>query len=173
MKSVLKILRKIPIFRGLTEEQMKTLLAFLKEENFDLGEQILTEYEADEDAKMYVILSGGVEVLKKALASEEEEISLNFIKPGESFGEMGLVDVLVRSATVRAVAPTRVLSLSRKDLNRIFELHPRIYGILMRNIAQQISKRLRRADALQASLLYKQKKEEEKSQETKKDKSHD
>ncbi|RME81394.1 MAG: cyclic nucleotide-binding domain-containing protein, partial [Planctomycetota bacterium] len=155
MSKLFRILKKIPLFRGMENHDLEHLLCFLEEEQFDMEENILQEYEADEGAKMYIILEGGVEVLKKAPSKDEEEIHLNILKPGESFGEMALVDVMVRSATVRAIAPTRVLSLSRWNLNRLFELHPRVYGILMRNIAQQISRRLRKADVLQAFMLYK------------------
>lgn len=157
-----KLLMKIPVFRGMEQKELENLLCFLEDEKFDMGDNILKEYENEEDTKMYVILEGGVEILKKAPSKDEEEVHLNILRPGESFGEMGLVDVMVRSATVRAIAPTRTFSLSKWNLNRLFELHPRVYGLLMRNIAQQISRRLRKADVFQASVLYKERTSKEK-----------
>ncbi|RME02979.1 MAG: cyclic nucleotide-binding domain-containing protein [Planctomycetota bacterium] len=152
----IKLLGKLPLFQGLSEGELEELLTYFDHESFQKGEEVLTEYQGEEEVKMYVILGGAVEIVKRAMNQEEREISLDVLKTGEIFGEMKIVDVLVRSATVRAIKDTQTISISKENLERLLEENPRIYGILMRNIARRLSHRLRKADTFQATMLSKE-----------------
>jgi CRP-like cAMP-binding protein len=79
------------------------------------GEIIVRE--GEEGNCMYVIQTGEVEVVTRR---EGREVRLAVLKEGEFFGEMALMTREVRSATVRASGPVRVLTVDRKRfLSRI------------------------------------------------------
>ncbi len=92
--------------------------------------------EGDEGSNMYVIQSGKVEVFKKV---PDGELSLKILNAGEIFGEMALFDRLPRSATVRAVGETRILSIDKKGFFSKVSKDP----TLAFNILESMSKRIR------------------------------
>ncbi|MEF9426996.1 MAG: cyclic nucleotide-binding domain-containing protein [Candidatus Mariimomonas ferrooxydans] len=67
--------------------------------------------EGEEGKYMFVILSGKVAVVK---TTPDGELQLVTLKQGEIFGEMALLDRLPRSATVKAVGESRILSIDKK-----------------------------------------------------------
>ena len=62
---------------------------------------------------MYVIQEGTVEII---LEEEGEDILLAKRNAGDFFGEMALFDRDVRSASVRALGPARILTIDKKNL---------------------------------------------------------
>ena len=61
---------------------------------------------------MFVIQDGEVEAVAEA---DEKELRLRTMGPNEFFGEMALFEKEVRTATVRATRPTRVLTIDKKN----------------------------------------------------------
>jgi len=82
-------------------------------ETFANGELIIRE--GDIGKCMYVIQEGQVEVF---VGNSGNEISLDVLGPGTFFGEMAVFDKDVRSASIRALGPARVLSVDKKNLMR-------------------------------------------------------
>lgn len=79
---------------------------------------------------MYVILDGKVEVLQR---KDEQEYSLAVLEKGDFFGEMGLFDRDVRSATVRSLGGAILLTVDKRMfLQRIHEDASFAYRILRR-----------------------------------------
>jgi len=76
---------------------------------YPLGSVIVTE--GDEADALYVFTAGRARVLKRG--ERGEEISLNVLGPGDSFGEMALLERTPRTATVRAASDVEVLRLDR------------------------------------------------------------
>jgi len=58
-----------------------------------------------------------------------------------------------RSATVRALAPARLLRLSAQDLDTLYRKDMKAYAIIVLNIAREMSRRLRVADGILADLM--------------------
>lgn len=61
---------------------------------------------------MYVIQEGEVEAIAEA---DGRELRLRTLGPNDFFGEMALFEKEVRSATIRATRPTRILSIDKKN----------------------------------------------------------
>ncbi len=72
--------------------------------SFENGEMIFTE--GDDSREMYVVVTGGVEIIKK---TNSGEVRLAQLKKGDFVGEMSLLESLPRSASARAVGPTKLL----------------------------------------------------------------
>jgi CRP/FNR family transcriptional regulator, cyclic AMP receptor protein len=97
-----------------------------------------------------VLLEGEVEVVKKSRLAREHRVAL--LGPGDCFGEMSLIDVQPRSATVRAVAPSRVLQVNSEDFDRLYRQDLKSYALVTLNIARDLSRRLRVADRILADI---------------------
>jgi CRP/FNR family transcriptional regulator, cyclic AMP receptor protein len=85
---------------------------------------------------MYVIQTGRVEVFKE---QNGEEVPLGTLEAGDFFGEMALVDRAVRSATVRAIGETRLLSVDKRTFLRRVHEDP----ALALRIVEKMSRRIR------------------------------
>lgn len=147
------------LFGGLTSEQVQCLRPYLEEEVFSPGSYIVREGELG--TRLFFILSGQVEVLKslepdKAMGgSEVENVQLTILGPGDAFGEMAIIDVQPRSASVRVLETrVRTFSLSCASLHKIHRKYPEIFVLLVLNMAREISRRLRAADDKACSALF-------------------
>jgi CRP-like cAMP-binding protein len=69
-------------------------------------------HQGDVGNTMFVIQDGEVEAVAE---SNGEEYRLRSMGPNEFFGEMALFEKAVRTATVRAIRPTRVLTIDKKN----------------------------------------------------------
>ncbi|HEY6552150.1 MAG TPA: FAD-dependent oxidoreductase [Vicinamibacteria bacterium] len=96
------------------------------QEHYEPGQDVFREGELGD--RLYIILSGSAEVRRHNGA---EDLVLAQLGPGQCFGEMALVNMVERNATVRCTAALDVLSLPKKefavlaanlpDLRRSFE----------------------------------------------------
>jgi CRP/FNR family cyclic AMP-dependent transcriptional regulator len=86
---------------------------------------------------MYVIQEGQAEVV---LESKGQEILLTVQDTGDFFGEMALFDKDVRSATVRALGDTKVLTVDKKNLMRRFLEDPSLAFRLVETMSKRTRK---------------------------------
>jgi len=89
---------------------------------------------------MFVLQEGEVAVLKE---EDGKEAVVDVLKKGEIFGEMAIIEKQVRSATIRAVTPVRVLTIDKKTFLRRVHEDP----TLALNILKTMSGRIRKLDA--------------------------
>jgi CRP-like cAMP-binding protein len=88
-------------------------------------------------------------VLKASTAEDGHfEKRLAVLKVGDVFGEMELIDMQRRSATVRALEPVSALALSNGDLFLIYESDLPTFTLIVLNLARELSRRLRTLDDL-------------------------
>lgn len=103
--------------------------------------------EGDSDGRLFIIVTGRVEVIKGL--GEKNERHLRSLGPQSYFGEMALIDDLVRSASVVAREETQVLSLEQWDLRQEIEKYPTISIELL----QMLSRRIRAIEKSMVSML--------------------
>jgi CRP/FNR family transcriptional regulator, cyclic AMP receptor protein len=142
-------LRNIGLFGALSDEVLEYLSTLLTVESPPAGATLFRE---GEDANaMFVVISGEVEVLKRSKRTTEARVAV--LGPGDWFGEMSIVDIQPRSATVRALAPSRLLRVTSADLDALYRHDLRSYAIIILNLARELSRRLRVADGILADLI--------------------
>ena len=107
--------------------------------------------EGESAREMYVLINGEMEVLKRSHEGVDARVAL--LGPGDWFGEMSILDVQPRSATVRALAPSRLLRLSASDLDALYRYDIKSYAIIVLNLARELSRRLRVADGILADFI--------------------
>ena len=129
------------LFGGFSDRDLAVVIPLLAEETFADGENIVSEGEMGD--RLYFIKNGRVEVLKR-LGNENRLITT--LESGDSFGEMELIDIQARSATVRATEPVVALTLRNMDMFRLYKENLDVFARLLLNVAREISRRLRKMD---------------------------
>ena len=108
---------------------------------FSLPEGFFLMKQGDPQDLLCILISGK---LSATARSDASEVELGMISPGESVGEMNVIDPKKASADVKAVISSRVWSISKQSLDLFLEEHP-IHGVqLLRSISTQLCRRIRR-----------------------------
>lgn len=141
-------LQRIGLFGGVSEVLLAKMAARLRVRAVDDGEVIFRE--GDRGREMFVVLDGEVELSKR---SRDEEIRVATVHPGDWFGEMSLIDILPRPWTARATTTARLLALGNEDLDVLYRTDLKNYALFMMNVARQLSRKLRIAEARLADSL--------------------
>ncbi len=142
-------LRQVGLFGAVSDEVLSFLTAKLVMREPHVGDVIF--HEGDPARDMFVVMSGEMEVLKRSQSGVDARVAL--LGPGDWFGEMSILDVQPRSATVRVLAPSRVLRIGAADLDALYRHDTKAYAIIVLNIARELSRRLRVADGLLADFV--------------------
>ena len=141
-------LREIGLFGALSDEILEHLTKQLQLRRIAPGTTIFQEGDAAHD--MFVVLEGEVEVLKKSRRGRVQRVAI--LGPNDAFGEMSIIDVQPRSATVRALAPARLLRIAAEDLDALYRHDVKSYAIVVLNVARDLSRRLRVTDGILADI---------------------
>jgi len=138
------LLRNVPLFSVLTESQLEVLTSVVSRKSFPRGTTIIAA--GDMTDSLYVIISGRL----KVMMSDDDggEVILAILGANEWFGEMGLLDDHPRSASVVAIEPCELLSLSKQNFKKCMAENFEMTMTVMRGIV----KRLREADKKIGSL---------------------
>jgi CRP/FNR family cyclic AMP-dependent transcriptional regulator len=139
-------LREIALFGALSDEVLEHLIARLPTQRVAAGTIVFRE--GDQAREMYVVLDGEMEVTKKSRRGRDARVAI--LGPNDAFGEMSLIDMQSRSATVRAVAPSRLLRLTGEEMDALYRFDLKSYALIVLNIARDLSRRLRVTDGLLA-----------------------
>ncbi|MGH9889758.1 MAG: family 2B encapsulin nanocompartment shell protein [bacterium] len=119
-------LRAIPLFRNSDVEVLTELVGHFEARQVPADSVIVRE--GDPGDELFIISRGKVEVTRNNAAGRRSILSL--LSDGDFFGEMALLRSEPRSATVRAVAPTLLLVLSRAAVESLGNRHPKLLASL-------------------------------------------
>src|SRR5438046_759387 len=97
-------LRDIGLFGALSDDVLEHLTKTLKTVRAAAGDSVFKE--GDPAREMYVVLDGEIEVVKKSRRGRDMRVAI--LGPSDCFGEMSIIDMQNRSASVRALAPSRL-----------------------------------------------------------------
>ena len=131
-----------PFFGGLADVSLDLLISMLVERRFDVGAAVVAEGEPGRS--MFVVHSGELVVSKRGDAGRI--IRMSVLEPGDFFGEMTLIEMQNRSATVVAESPTVLYELTAGKLYACYKADIHGYVMVMQNINRELCRRLRRAD---------------------------
>jgi len=120
-------LKKIHLFRGLSDDQLQIVAESIQEQTYEEGELIFAQGSTTDT--FYIVYSGGVEifnVLKKGNTSREQKITSLF--RGDYFGEQSLLKKRAHNASVRAGKGTLVLKIYRSKFLHFIRTMPDLKG---------------------------------------------
>jgi len=130
-----EILSQVSLFAHLKHRDLKRIAKLSRHCNYPKGEMIISE--GEQDGSLFVIISGEVEVVKNL--GQKSEKCLRRLGSLCYFGEMALIDDLIRSASVVARKDTVVLCIDQFDLRNEIIKHP----VLAIELLQLLNRRLR------------------------------
>ena len=147
-------LRKIFLFRDLSEDEIEEVLSRSQTRNFPAEAVIIGEGETGDS--MFIMLSGEVTITKRLILGLDEDIpkervlkrlkaeDVVYFEEMTLFGEMTLLENEVRSATVTARSECVLLELHQKDFLDLIQHRPVLGVKLLLLLAQGLSARLRK-----------------------------
>ncbi len=125
-------LRRVSLFETLDPPALDALSERLIERRFDRGQVVFTEEETGE--YMYIVREGRVKVSR--WLPDGREVILAFRGSADFFGEMALIDGYSPRATITAVQPSSILSLSRLGFRELLKQDP-FADALMRTLCNR------------------------------------
>jgi len=138
---VTTLLSNMPVFGGIDDKLLTYLLDHCPRKKLSQGEYFFHE---NESAKaMYVLQFGQVKIEKQW---RDRVIAMRTLGKGDCFGEMALIDLYPRSASVVALENCEALEIEPSLLATIYEHDQQAFTIIYMNMAREISRRLRETD---------------------------
>lgn len=131
-----------PFFGGISNASLDLLISMLVERRFDVGATVVAEGEPGRS--MYIVHSGELVVSK--LRESGCAVRVAGLGRGDFFGEMTLIEMQNRSATVVADSPTVLYELTARNLYTYYKTDVHAYVMVLQNINRELCRRLRRAD---------------------------
>lgn len=131
-------LGELDLFQGLAPDQLAELNGLLRSQAVQAGTHFITAEQPGE--VVYVLLEGTVKIY--VTRSDGREVILAFLGPGDTVGEMSLVDSAGRSANVVTTEPSRLLWMDRTT----FQACLRTLTPLANNLVRLLANRLRFAN---------------------------
>jgi CRP-like cAMP-binding protein len=138
-----ELIRNVRLFQAFSDAELQAIL--------NRGEIVEREshanivIEGELSWGLYIILDGVVGILKNNTLSGEV-YDVGQIGAGGFFGEMSLIDEHPRSATVRALLPTRLLHISKENFMGLLNGNAGMKTSFYENCIKDLVKRLRELD---------------------------
>jgi CRP-like cAMP-binding protein len=148
-EETLNFLRHSPLFAGFTENQFQTLLPLAQTQEYEAGDEIVKEGEPGD--RFFILIEGTLDIVKES-EDGDSHVLASLDREGDFFGEMSVVDIQPRSATVKAREKSRVIVFTNVALVDLFDSYPEVLGVVALNIARVLSLRLRTVDEALAAL---------------------
>ena len=123
------LIRGIQIFSSLDEASIERLAGEFRERSFEPGQEIAHEGEGGQN--FFVVEEGEADVTVHG-----EKVGT--LKPGDSFGEIALVDKSARTATVTATTPMRAYGLPVWSFRPFAQEHPDVSWALLELLAERL-----------------------------------
>jgi CRP-like cAMP-binding protein len=123
------LLRSVALFRGCSDGELAKLDRLLDDVEVPVGE-ILIKQGARGASESFVIVAGEAEVL-----IDDRRVST--VGPGDFFGEMAMLDLQPRTATVRALTPMHLLVISPATFTEFLE-QPTIAVKMLKGLVQRL-----------------------------------
>jgi CRP/FNR family cyclic AMP-dependent transcriptional regulator len=142
--SLIDMLRKVPIFAGLSDEELESLADILRKRTFAKG--MIIFHKDSPGRSLYIIASGKVRIF--ILSESGQEISVRIYGCGDVFGELSMLDGLPRSAGAIAIERTEVLTLDRDDFLALLERFPRIAPGIIATLSRRVRYTTKYAEGL-------------------------
>ena len=135
------VLRSLALFEQIPLDGLSHLAQQGQARTFEAGSQLMQQGAASDC--MHIILRGRVQV-ERSHPDLKEPLVLAELGPGQSVGEMGVLDDEPRSATVVALEETETMEISAHQLAEVVLRYPEVTAALLRTI----TRRLRNTDEL-------------------------
>lgn len=133
-KELVEVLKKIPLFHGLSPTQIQLILDQCSAKSVDPATKVCVRGKPSDE--LYVLLTGKLAIVA------DDSFRVATIRPVTTLGEIGAITGQPWSATVEAVSPSRILIIQKTNLDIILrgqcELKSRIFENAIRMLSDKL-----------------------------------
>ena len=133
-KELVEVLKKIPLFHGLSPTHIRLILGQCTAKSVDPGAKVCVRGKPSDE--MYVLLTGKLAIVA------DNAFRVATITPVTTVGEMGAITGQPRSATVEAVSPSRILIIQKAKLDIILRGQRELKSKIFENVIRMLSAKL-------------------------------
>ena len=150
MLSNLDLIRRVPLFSLLTNEQAQAIADGVVKRRFRRGELVVEQ--GRKSNALFILLNGRARVL--TADQRGREVILAVLEAGDYVGEMSLIDNEPHSATVRAEVQTDMLILGRTEFARCLPENSSLSYAIMRGLVRRLRSADRQIESLALLDVY-------------------
>ncbi len=143
-QAVVNLLRTLSIFEGLGDGELRKIGRLFSQKLYRAGESVFQTADTGEQA--YIVMSGQVNIYL-----DDPEHPVATMQSGQILGELTFLDNAPRSVTAVASQASILLVVHRAAFNDLVQKEPHLGLSVMRNLAMDLSHKLRRAVAARAA----------------------
>ncbi len=122
------------LFNYLEQQEIEKVLSHVHTRSFNKKTQIVTE--GDDSHSLYFLLEGQVKVYLND--DNGKEIIINMHKPGDFFGELGLVKSIPRTASIVTVTACKIGVMQEADFKHCLASYPAFSIALIENLSTRL-----------------------------------
>lgn len=127
-------LGKVPLFGHISSKHINNIYKNIIERKYPKGSYLF--FEKEEGNTLYIVVSGLIKIYKSDVSGRTK--TLAYLKEGDFFGEMAMLDEEKRSASACVMEDSLVLILNRSDFQREILNYPEIALKLMKTLSERI-----------------------------------
>jgi len=132
---LVQVLRKIPIFKGLSPSQVKRILGLCVHRQYEAAEKICQSGTPPDE--MFILLTGEVSI------ATPEGLKVATILPVTTVGEMGVITGQARSATAEATSPASILIIQKAQFDAVLkedvDMQVKVYRAIIDVLADKLN----------------------------------
>jgi NTE family protein len=133
-ESSLEFLRSGTVFSRLSPRLFDLMASEFEWVSFDQGDVLFSQ--GDESDRFFFVVHGRLAITRR---DRDGEMFIGWVKPGESVGEMALLEGSPRTATVRAARATVAITLARENYEALTARVPECLVVLNHLLARRLS----------------------------------
>jgi len=143
--AIINLLRGLPIFEGLGDGELRKIARLFAQKLYRPGEKVFSKGDAGSEA--YVVMRGQIDIYL-----EENSLAIATVGKGQIFGELAFLESSPRLAYALATQASILLVIQRTAFNDLVQREPNLGLSVVRNLALELSNRLRRTNAAVTAL---------------------
>jgi CRP/FNR family transcriptional regulator, cyclic AMP receptor protein len=128
------MLKRSPLFQGLSIPAFERIAELAARRNYQAGEIIFSQ--GDPGDALFAVVTGKIRI--SAGGADGREIFLNIMEPGDTFGEIALLDGGTRTATATTTTPSELVSIRREHFNGLLQREPGVALELLRLCGERL-----------------------------------
>jgi CRP/FNR family transcriptional regulator, cyclic AMP receptor protein len=137
----IELLQRMPIFGGVRVDILQFLLDLCPLES--ARQDAFFFREGDQGDAMFILQTGRAVVLK---TWRGQDCLLQTLNQGDCFGEMAIMDLGPRSASVRAAEDCTAIRISAANLYQVYGRDLKQFTLIQMNMGREVCRRLRALD---------------------------
>jgi len=137
---MIQALKQQSLFSDIDSEGLEKLSKIVEKLSLKKGEQLFKE--KDDTRGVFLLHSGKVEISR--VTADGWRQTLTVVTPGDFFGELSILERRHHVASAVAVEDAELFLIPKEEFDRLMEQDTRLACYILKKIAMEMSKKLRR-----------------------------